>query len=179
MIRKILVPIDFSPASQEALDYATDFAKLVKAELVVLHVVETIQYATPADLFGAAANLGMLEQEQRRIAQRELARVEAGLRKRGLKVKALLGTGSPASTIIDTAKRTKADAIVMATHGRTGLTHILMGSVAERVVRTAGCPVLTLHPKKKGARRSRRTTKRPATRRRPRGAASRKRKTKS
>ena len=154
MIRKILVPIDFSPASHEALEYAVDLAKLVKSELVVLHVVETVQYATPADLFGAAANLGMLEQEQRRAAERELGRVEARLRKRRVKARSMLGTGSPARTIVSTARRLKAGLIVMATHGRTGLTHLLMGSVAERVVRTAENPVLTLRPKRRAARRA-------------------------
>lgn len=165
MIRTILCPIDFSPASREALDYAADFGKLVKAKLIVLHVVETIQYATPADLFGAAANLGMLEQEQRRIAQRELGRIETRLRKRRVKVRTMLGTGSPARAVVAVAKRIKASLIVMATHGRTGLTHLLMGSVAERVVRTSGSPVLTVRPKR--SRRTRRAAprKRPRTRR--------------
>jgi len=70
-------------------------------------------------------------------------------------VRTLQKTGSAAQSIVDTAKTLKADLIIMGTHGRTGFAHMLMGSVAEKVVRTAGCPVLTVRPEaaKKAARK--------------------------
>jgi nucleotide-binding universal stress UspA family protein len=147
VFKQILVPVDFSPASREALDHAAALARTSKAAVTLMHVVESVQYATPADLFGAAANLGMLEDEQRRVAQKELARLAARLQKRGLRVRTVLASGTPARAIVNAARRLKAGLIVMSTHGRTGFTHLLMGSVAERVVRTAACPVLTLRPK--------------------------------
>lgn len=165
MFKLILVPVDFSAPARDALEYAAELARLSRAGLVVMHVIETVQYATPADLFGAAANLGMLEEERRRIAEQELARLARRLGKGGRKVRTVIGTGSPAHTIVTAAARLKAGLIVMATHGRTGLTHLLMGSVAERVVRTSACPVLTLRPK---ARRKRAGSPRRAAGRRRR-----------
>jgi nucleotide-binding universal stress UspA family protein len=141
--RKILVPVDFSEGAQAALDYAADlFAQ--GGEIVVLHVVEPLYYATPADLYGGAANLGMLLDEQQRIAKQQLAKLAQRLAKRRLRVKTVFETGVPYQTILDTAKKLKVDLIVMATHGRTGLTHLLLGSVTEKVVRSASCPVLTV-----------------------------------
>jgi nucleotide-binding universal stress UspA family protein len=81
-----------------------------------------------------------------------MARLAADLGKKGRSVRTLTKRGSPAQVIVDTAKRNGADLIVMGTHGRTGLAHMLIGSVAERVVRTAHCPALTV----RYARRKRR-----------------------
>jgi universal stress protein A len=159
-IKRILVPIDFSEASLQALDYAIDFGKPLAPEFVVLFVVEPLYYATPADLYGPAANLSMLLEEQRRIGREQLGRLAADLQKRRLRARTLLQMGVPYQVIVDTAKKMKADLIVMATHGRTGLSHMLMGSVAEKVVRSAACPVLTV----RGHKGSRSTSRRPAHR---------------
>jgi nucleotide-binding universal stress UspA family protein len=112
--------------------------------LTVLFVVEPIYFATPGDLYGTSANLGMLLEEQRRTAREELKKLDDRLKKRGINVKTVLGAGVPHEVIVETAKARKAELIVMATHGRSGLSHLLMGSVAEKVVRSAGCPVLTV-----------------------------------
>ncbi len=143
-IKHILVPVDFSRDSLHALTYAADFAKLFEADLSILHVVEPIYYAAPADMYVTTPNVTMLLDEQRRVGARQLARLDADLRKKGHHVRTALKTGSPAQLIIDTAKSGRANLIIMATHGRTGLAHMLMGSVAEKVVRGAGCPVLTV-----------------------------------
>jgi nucleotide-binding universal stress UspA family protein len=147
-IKRILVPLDFSPASLKALDYAADFAKPLGAEVCVLFVVEPIYYAVP-DLAGAAAGttVGLIE-EQRRSGKRQLERLQARYAKRHIKLRTLLQTGTPYQAIVDNAKSLKANLIVMSTHGRTGMTHLLLGSVAERVVRTSACPVLTIRVKK-------------------------------
>ena len=143
-IKRILVPVDFSSDSLKALAYASDFAKLFGAQLSILYVVEPIYYATPADMYVTTPNLSMLLDEQRRIGEQQLARLGADLKKKGQRAQTILKTGAPAQVIIDTAKGARADLIIMATHGRTGLAHILMGSVAEKVVRGARCPVLTV-----------------------------------
>ena len=144
-IKRILVPVDFSPNSLHALDYAIDFAKAFKATVAVLFVVEPIAYAMP-DFAGGAAVMGGLLEQQQRSGRTQLRRLEERYAKRRVKLRALLQTGTAYQAIADTAKQIKADLIVMATHGRTGLSHLLLGSVAERVVRAATCPVLTLHP---------------------------------
>jgi universal stress protein A len=146
-IKRILVPIDFSRASLKALEYATGFAKPLAAELCVLFVVEPIYYAVP-DLAGAAAGTtaGLLE-EQRKAGKHHLERLQARYAKRRIKLRTLLQTGTPYQAIVDAAKSLKADLIVMSTHGRTGMTHLLVGSVAERVVRSSTCPVLTIRVK--------------------------------
>src|SRR5512144_3253134 len=147
-IKRILVPIDFSPASLKALDYAADFAKPLDAELCALFVVEPIYYAVP-DLAGAAAGttVGLLE-EQRKSGKVQLERLQARYAKRRIKLRTLLQTGTPFQSIVDASKSLKGNLIVMSTHGRTGMTHLLIGSVAERVVRTSTCPVLTIRVKK-------------------------------
>lgn len=147
-IKRILVPIDFSPPSLKALDYAADFAAPLSAELCVLFVIEPIYYAVP-DLAGAAAGaVGGLIEEQRKSGKEQLERLQTRYAKKNVKLRTLLQTGTPYQAIVDAAKSLKADMIAMSTHGRTGVSHLLMGSVAERVVRTAACPVLTIRAKK-------------------------------
>jgi universal stress protein A len=154
-VKRILIPIDFSDDSLKALAYARDFAKPFGAELCVLYVVEPIYYATPADMYATSPNMAMLIDEQRRIGAQQLARINADFKKKGTRVRTLQQTGSAAQSIVDSAKSLKADLVIMGTHGRTGLAHMLMGSVAEKVVRTAGCPVLTVRREaaKKAARK--------------------------
>jgi nucleotide-binding universal stress UspA family protein len=163
-IKRILVPVDFSANSLQALDYAVDFSKPFKAQLMILHVVEPIYYEVP-DLTGASgvALAGVID-DLHRTARDQLARLEQRYAKRRVKLRALLQTGVAAEAIADAGKQLNADLIVMATHGRTGMAHLLMGSVAERVVRNATSPVLTLRVGQKRRRASAR--KRPATRKR-------------
>jgi universal stress protein A len=156
-IKRILVPVDFSANSLYALDYAVDFAEPSKAELLVIYVVEPLYYAMSE--FAAPA-VGELLEEQRRQSRAQLTRLEAGYAKRKVKLRALMQVGMPYQAIVDAAKQLKADLIIMATHGRTGMSHLLLGSVAERVVRLAGCPVLTLPAVKKMRRARARTAAR-------------------
>lgn len=144
-IKKIVVPVDFSKHSLKALDYAVEFAKTFKAELHLLFVIEPVAYATPTDFYaGMASQLSSLITEQRRSAASQLAQLQAKLKKKGVNAKTILRSGIAYQEIVDGAKKLKADLIIHATHGRTGLSHLVMGSVAERVVRSAPCPVLTL-----------------------------------
>jgi len=135
----ILVPTDFSEYADYALDYAIELAKILQARLTVLYV-----YYLPSLALGEVSpavlddTLQAMETNARQQAQKALARVL----KAGIQGDSILVEGTPFQTIIDTAKDKEADLIVMGTHGRTGLSHVLMGSVAEKVVRLAPCPVL-------------------------------------
>ncbi len=141
-IKRILVPVDFSPDSRNALQYAADLAAVSRAEIVMLHVVEPVYVAEP--YMGVAPEVGIFLDEQRRNAKAVLARLGTDLKKKGQRVRTMVTAGPPALLIVDAAKDLRADLIVMGTHGRTGLAHMLIGSVAEKVVRTAQCPVLTV-----------------------------------
>jgi nucleotide-binding universal stress UspA family protein len=154
-VRRVLVPVDFSSGAQQALDYAADLLAKDGAQIVMLHVVEPLYYATPADLYGAPANLNALLDEQRRAAEGQLTKLAQRLLKRRVRVKAMLQTGVAYQAILAAADELKVDLIVMATHGRTGLSHLLLGSVAEKVVRAARCPVLTVRAYDKKRRSAR------------------------
>lgn len=158
----ILVPVDFSPYAAEALRYAATLAKRFAATLLVLHVIdkdfETVvvhQHAgrrgLPSPILGTFA--GPLEvpsgtMETVAIDLREQA--QATLKPfiptefNELTIERRVEVGHPFEQILEAAKRQTADLIVMGTHGRTGLGHVMLGSVAERVVRLAPCPVLTV-----------------------------------
>lgn len=140
-IKRILVPVDFSADSLEALAYARQLAARCGADLLLLHVAEPVYLAEPNV---AAADLTTLLDAQQRTADAQLSRISADLRKEGRRVRTLVECGVPAQVIVETADNTGTDLIILATHGRTGLSHMLIGSVAERVVRMARCPVLTV-----------------------------------
>ena len=141
--KRILVPTDFSAASLAALKYAAKIADPKTTEVVLLNVVEPIVYAP--NVFGyAVGGLGVFVQEQERAARVQLERLGGRWRKRLPKLRTVRLTGSPATSVVAAATQLKVDVIVVATHGRTGLPHLFLGSVAERIVRTARCPVLTV-----------------------------------
>ncbi len=166
-VRRILVPVDFSKHSIRALDYAVRFAEPFGAELILLHVVEPVAYATPADLYaGMATQLGNLLAEQRRSARQQVDDLAATYAKRGAKVRVQLRDGVAYREIVDGAAKAKADLIIQATHGRTGLSHVLLGSVAERVVRTADCPVLTIRTTGPAAKKATKKKRAAATKKR-------------
>lgn len=131
-IKRILVPVDFSRDSLDALSAARDLAKQFGAELLILYVIEPIHFITVSEVY----------EEQRRLSDVELTHIGDELRAAGQRFRILIKAGVPAHVIVDTARRSGTGMIVMGTHGRTGLAHMLIGSVAEKVVRTAGCPVL-------------------------------------
>jgi len=146
-INRILVPIDFSEDSLNALSSARGLAEPFDAELLLLYVIEPIHFITVSDVYD----------EQRRLSDAELTRIGADLREAGQRFRLMVKGGVPSRVIVDTAKRSSADMIVLGTHGRTGLAHMLIGSVAEKVVRTAGCPVLVVR-RAAGKRRARKRT---------------------
>jgi nucleotide-binding universal stress UspA family protein len=143
-ITKILVPVDFSPHAERAFRYAATLAHRLGAELALLHVVED-PFASGA--WGAEAyvpNVPELLESLISGAERQLTTLKESAAAPGPTATTAVLTGSPSNAIVEHAKDGGFDLIVMGTHGRTGLAHAVMGSVAERVVRKAPCPVLTL-----------------------------------
>ena len=142
-MKTIVVPTDFSQNSLRALEQAVDFAKRFEAEIVLVHVLESPIY--PAMTFGAgAANLPAIQQEMRDTLAEHLQKLCAEEIPEGLKARAVTREGNPFVEIIAAAKDEGADLIVIATHGHTGIKHLLLGSTAEKVVRKSPCPVLTV-----------------------------------
>jgi nucleotide-binding universal stress UspA family protein len=149
-IRRILLATDFSAAAGHAFDQAVDLAREWRAELVLLHAIESI--ALPEDFSAASTVAERLE----RGARQAVAELEAHAKRQGIRCHGVVRSGIAAPTIIDVAKRLRSGLIVLGTHGRRGLSHFFMGSVAERVVRTAPCPVLTVREPRAPAHPSRR-----------------------
>ena len=150
-ITRILVPTDFSATADAALDYAFGLAERFGASLQLLHVVDD-----PFVYEGMSAEAYITEAPMIRTAMLQDAREKLGRRagtRGGVGVESEVLFGHGARTIAEYAAERGIDLIVMGTHGRTGLAHVLIGSVAERVVRTAPCPVLTVrHQEAKGVR---------------------------
>ncbi len=145
-VRRILHPTDFSRASGAAFLRAVALAKVKRAELLLVHVLLP---PTPfiGDGYVSPKTYEELETAARRGAQRQLAKLAARAKKATAKVKAVLLEGTPYSQIARAARAKRADLIVMGTHGRTGLEKFFLGSVAERVIASASCPVLTVRAK--------------------------------
>ena len=143
-IEKILHPTDFSANSNYALKYACAFAAHFGAELHLLNVVADLAMVTlpPADSFLPE---GYYE-NARKHAEAELAKLPPAKLAGKTRIVKQAVDGDPFLEIIRYAKKNNIDLIIMGTHGYSGLTHLVMGSVAEKVVRKSPCPVLTVHP---------------------------------
>jgi nucleotide-binding universal stress UspA family protein len=144
-IRRILAPTDFSPYSDEGLRYAAFLAERFGAEVLVFHVILPEEMKAKEALPAPSGYADEIYQTTREDTMKHFLQV-VGKGQDGLRVKALVTSGAPFVEIIRKAREERCDLIVMATHGRTGLSHILMGSVAEKVVRMADCPVVTIRP---------------------------------
>jgi nucleotide-binding universal stress UspA family protein len=143
-IQKILLPTDFSTLSAIATKYACELTEKFDAELHLLHALEIYATAIPAFEMGLA--LPTYISESKAAAEQSLNGILDPQWSKSRKVVQTVVEGHPAAEIVRYARTQDIDLIVLATHGRTGLSHIVMGSVAENVVRTAPCPVLTMRP---------------------------------
>ena len=147
-IKKILVPIDFSDYSKNALKYAVNIVETFKAEMFLVYVVEPVIY--PPDFSMGQIAIPSVNTEWDERAKEELKKLAEAEIPKEIKVQTIVKTGKPFLEIIDTATEKDIDLIVIATHGHSGVEHILFGSTAEKVVRKAPCPVLTLREPVKG-----------------------------
>jgi universal stress protein A len=140
--KKLLVPVDFSAHSTEATRTASDLARRFDASITLVHVYDPLIYAFPDGMATAPdVNLERLfaALKTQLDATRQLA-LESG----ASRVDTRLLQGTVAGEIVELARRGEFDLIVMGTHGRTGMAHVIIGSIAERVLRLAPCPVLTV-----------------------------------
>ena len=133
-LQHFIVPLDFSAYSDRALDYAMELAKQLQVRLTLLHVI----YMPRLGEVELSSYMADIEAKSRRPMEACLKRVQDA----GLEGGMALVHGVPFREIIEVAKAKQADLIIMGTHGRTGLEHLIIGSVAERVIRLAPCPVL-------------------------------------
>ncbi|MEY4199861.1 MAG: hypothetical protein RLZZ265_1601 [Verrucomicrobiota bacterium] len=140
-LKKILVPVDFSEFSKKAVHYAVRFAEQFSADVVLVHVVEPVRYPEsviiPPEM--EEANQARLKQARKSLTAFARKEIPAELAR-----ECVVHFGVPFEEITKTAKELDTDLIVIGTHGNTGLKHLFLGSTAERVVRLAPCPVLTV-----------------------------------
>lgn len=144
-LERILVPVDFSDCSLDALEFAVVVARQAEASLMLLHVLEPVSYGLDFTLGQSRTREHVRETWTKRLD--ELA---SSLKATQVPVESQLRGGLPADSILDSAQTLPCDLIVMGTHGRRGISHALSGSVAEAVVRKARCPVLTVRSLKAG-----------------------------
>ena len=152
-IRRILVPIDFSDHSLHALSYADTFAKEFKAEMVLAHVVERTPYEIYAAQ-GVLPDVPMYPLVNNQLVDPEYVKAETKKQLEKLVAEPRGGSctvdvrdGHPVEELLKIAKDRACDLIVICTHGRTGLSHLVMGSVAEKIVRMSPIPVLSIRSK--------------------------------
>jgi len=141
-IKKILCPTDFSEPSYEAIKTAGELAFHFGSELCLLHVVSPIPVIPMGG--GTVFNVPLYEQELEAFSKRSLEEIINQMEWRGMKVRLIVLRGNPADEIVRIAEEEMVELIVIATRGRTGFDRIIFGSVAEKVVRSAPCPVLTI-----------------------------------
>lgn len=149
MLKRILHASDFSPASRSAFAIARVLAKKLGARLILFHAYEGIPPLVGTPMMpmagpGSGALVDRLWATAKTAGERGLERLAARARRDGLRVSTRLEVGAPASAIVRAARKERAAMVVVGTHGRTGLPRLLLGSVAERVIRTAPCPVVTV-----------------------------------
>ena len=140
-LETILVPIDFSEPANQALRYACELAVRFKARLFLLNVVQPLAVDVP---YAGAMSDELLHPETG--ARNQLDELEVPQSEKIESIEREVRSGPPFVEIVRYARERNVDLIVMGTHGRSGLSHALLGSVAEKVVRKASCPVLTVRP---------------------------------
>jgi nucleotide-binding universal stress UspA family protein len=142
MYKKILVPLDGSELAEVVLPHVKEMvAGHGEANVVLLRIVEPLPAGTPP-----AVDFEVVQKAGVKEAEKYLARIQAKLNKEGLNVEVEVLTGRPAETITDFVRREKVDLIALATHGRSGVSRWVFGSVADRLVRSSSVPILLIRP---------------------------------
>ena len=141
-IKHVLVPIDFTETSERALDFAMELAQKFGADITVMHAYQIPVYGFPDGAFITGADVAA---QISSAAQERLNAAVAARKDKGVQLSAILRDGVAWEEVDSIAKETKADLIVIGTHGRRGLARALLGSVAENIIRTTPLPVLTIH----------------------------------
>ncbi len=150
MFKKILLATDFSENARVAFPWAAELARSTGSAILLVHALEDDLVATAPVFAGymhpEVLDLGRYRQEFRKAAEKALKTAAEEFEKEGVAVEPhLVEGGKPSQAIVEAANRLEASLIVISTHGRSGLAHMLIGSTAEKVVRSARCPVMTVH----------------------------------
>ncbi|WP_010585745.1 universal stress protein [Schlesneria paludicola] len=156
-VRRILFTTDFSVSAHDAQDYAVALARQFDSELHALHIVtEPLPLPGPHGtwILPEQALPGMIKD-----AQTQLDRTMSGVLVNAAKLVCAVRVGNAVREIVKYAEEQQIDLIVIGTHGRTGLSHLLIGSVAEKLIRLAKCPVLSVHPQKRADSKTSPTSK--------------------
>jgi nucleotide-binding universal stress UspA family protein len=146
VIKRIVVPIDLSTCSLDALEYAVQFAKPLGAAITILHAMEPVAYGLDFSLSHAKE-----WKEQRNYLEKRLSVLSACVTAQGLKAEHVLKPGLPADSLVAYVTQQGFDLMIMGTHGRRGISHVLLGSIAGAMLRHAPCPVLTVRQFKFGS----------------------------
>ena len=149
-LERILVPVDFSDCSLDALAYAIVVAQQAKASLILLHVLEPVSYGLDFT-FGQSRT----REQEREIWTTRLEKLVSSHQHSHVSMESQLRGGVPADSILDAVQSLSCDLIVMGTHGRRGISHVISGSVAETILRKASCPVIAVRSPKVGPSQSR------------------------
>lgn len=145
-LKHILFPTDFSEIADHARAYATEFGKRFGAKVTVFHVAQPPSYYEVAYSYETVADLSKIADQAKAAAEKDLHEVAEKVRAEGVTVDAVTTMGTAFVDIINYSRKHDVDLIIMSTHGRGFMQHVLLGSTAERVVRKAPCPVLTVRP---------------------------------
>jgi nucleotide-binding universal stress UspA family protein len=143
-IRQILYPTDFSDYADHARAYVTEMAKAFKSKVVLMHTIQAPSHYEVAYNYELAINVDEIGERRQKAAEEKLEEVAEKIRAEGVEVEAVITLGSAFVDIVSTARKREIDLIILSTHGWGFIKHVLMGSTAERVVRKAPCPVLTV-----------------------------------
>ena len=149
-VKSILVPIDFSDYSKGALKYAVEIAKKFNAKMYLIYVIEPVVY--PSDFSMGQVSIPAVDHDSFNRSKDELKKLAEMEIDSNIEVEVIIKSGKPFVEINESASEKDIDLIIIATHGHTGVEHLLFGSTAEKVVRKAPCPVLTLREPIKGFR---------------------------
>jgi nucleotide-binding universal stress UspA family protein len=142
-MRRILFASDFSKPSRKAFTAALAMAKRNGATLMILHVIAPLIPIAP-DQYVGPETWEQIDAQSRRWVKRQLTSLVARAKKAGVRAVGLTADGNPARQIVRVARARRADVLVIGTHGRTGLAKLFLGSVANHIVATAPCPVMTV-----------------------------------
>jgi len=144
MFGKILVPVDFSEYTDDILRCAAEIARKFGSSVHLLHVIPNMDYFTPYESFMAAENMVEVQKSIEGEVEKDLQEVADKLT--DVPLTKIVRTGVAWAEVTDYVRTEGIELVVMGTHGRGGIEHILIGSVAEKVIRKSPCPVLTIRP---------------------------------
>ncbi|MBT5872835.1 MAG: universal stress protein [Candidatus Latescibacteria bacterium] len=143
-LKHIIVPTDFSPLGNYAIEMAIEYAKRYDSDILLMHVMAPYFGGTEADVMAIPS--AYYSRDMMAMLAERLEEIAVTIREKGVDVETHLTMGVPFVEVVKLARSKDTDLIVVSTHGRTGLSHAFLGSTAERIVRKAPCPVLTVRP---------------------------------